>query len=217
MLLVFYFQSALGQIQKIDFETIVRAIAIQADSLPPVNSFENEHKRIGKIENSVYNFEIRYYLTPSLTYDRQVIIINCTQKGLLARKVQYWYRTDSSSKETIHKIVVTDLQPRHTWEAFIDSLQAMNFFAFPSMEAIRPRMKKFRTLAGGYTAELRTDITDGEYHTYQVKVGNKIRTFSYHSPLAWYKAYDHVEDLKMAEQISNHFVNNLIEKENKRR
>jgi hypothetical protein len=217
ILLIFHFQTALGQIRKADCETFVRTITIEADSLPPDNWFENEHKTIGKIGNSVYDFEIRYYLTTSLILNRQVIIINCTPKGLKARKINYLYNPDTTAKERITKIVITDLLPRHSWEAFFDSLHSMNFFAFPSMEEMRPRMKKIKTLAGGYVVEQITLITDGEDHTYQVKVGSKIRTFSYHSPLAWYKTYNDIEELKTADQISNHFVNNLIEKRKKRR
>lgn len=218
ILQLFYFQSALGQIQKADCETLVKTIAIEADPMLPFNTFENEHKKIGKIENSIYDFEIRYYLTPSIINAGHVIIINCTQDGLQARKVNYWFKPNKSSKERkINKIIITDLHPRHTWEAFMDSLQAMNFFAFPSMEEIRPRMKKYMTLADGRTVEKRSEVMDGAIYTFQVKIGNKIRTFGYHSPIAWYKAYDHVEELKIAEDIKNHFVNNLTEKENKRR
>jgi hypothetical protein len=77
------------------------------------------------------------------------------------------------------------------------------------MEDIRPKMKITMQLEDGRTVEKSSMITDGANYTYQIKIDNKVKTFSYHSPISWYIVYDSVEELKIADDIRNHFATNL--------
>ncbi len=185
-------------------------LELEEDTTNEKSNFINDHKKIGYIADSKYPVEIRYYYTPSLGNGGSVTIIQCIDKRLEAKKIDYWFNPKKHGKKRIiNKVDVIGLTPIDTWVLFIDSLNSMNFFNFPTMEAIRPKMKITMQLEDGRTVKKRSMITDGAYYTYQVKIDDKVRTFSYHSPMAWYRAYDFVEELKIADDIRNHFVTNL--------
>jgi len=207
-LALLYSFNSIGQIS---CDRLIYSIQIQPDSVQPESFFPDQHKKIGRIEHSESSFEIRYYYSPSLTNGGSVTIINCANGILTAKKINYWFNPKKAfEKRRVNKIETAVLRPTDSWESFIDSLTNMNFFNFPTMEEVRPKMIKYMQLEDGRTVEKRSMITDGADYTYQVKLNDKIRTFSYHSPMAWFKVYDHVDELKMAEDIKNHFINNLI-------
>lgn len=182
-----------------------------------IDSYFDRAKHIGAIQNSTSNFEIRFYTIPSITNGGQVTIISCGEGHLSARRVEYWFKPRKSyGKRKINKVRVTSLVPTESWQVFMDSLQSLSFFTMPTMEDIRFKMKKYMTLDDGRVVEKRSWITDGAVYAYEIKIGSKIRTFSYHSPMAWYRTYDNVDELKMADDIRNHFVTNLMEAEKRR-
>ncbi len=67
-------------------------------------------------------------------------------------------------------------------------------------------------LADGRTVEKRSMITDGANYTFQIKINSSFRTFKYHSPSAWYRAYDNVAELKEAADIIELFTSELNKK-----
>ena len=195
---------------QVSCELLVNDFKVVSDSTIAYDSFIDEHKKIGRIENSKSKFEIRYYYSPSLVNGGKVTIITCIDENLQAKKIDYWFNPKKPfEKRKITKVEIMELTPTISWPSFLNSLVSMNFFEFPTMDEVRPRMKKYMLLADGRTVEKRSQITDGANYTYQVKVDNNIRTFSYHSPMAWYHVYDNVEELKIAEDIKNHFLNGL--------
>ena len=199
-----------GQSAIDDCSNLTEGIQIQEDSIAPYVSFVDKHRKIGAIQNSTSDFEIRYYVTPSLVNGGGVIVINCYQGSLKAQRINYWFNPKKSyEKRKVKKVEVIDLQPVTSWVAFIDSLKSLGFFTLPTMSKIRPKMKKYMTLKDGRTVEKRVEIMDGAIYTFEIKIGDKIRTFSYHSPMAWYRTYDNVRELKLAGEIQEHFVNDL--------
>jgi hypothetical protein len=216
-LLTFYLVSsvaAYGQAGVSECDDLTADIQIQKNLSNPIEAFVDKHRKIGSIENSKSEFEIRYYFSPSLTNGGSVVIINCLQGELVARKVYYWFNSKKSmDKRKVKKVKVVAVQPTSSWTSFINSLRDLEFFTLPTMSEIRPKMKKHMALADGRTVEKRVAIMDGALFTYQIKVGDKIRMFSYHSPMAWYRTYDHVEELRLAGDIKDHFAQNLVEVE----
>lgn len=189
---------------------LLAGIEITPDTTLEKSSFINEHRKIGYISNSNSPVEIRYYYTPSLVNGGSVTIIQCNEGKFEAQKIDYWFNPKKSwEKRKVTKVEISELVPTSSWNSFIDSLNTMNFFNFPTMEVIRPKMKITMQLEDGRTVEKRSMITDGANYTYQIKIDNQVRTFSYHSPLSWYRTYDFVEELKKADDIRNHFVSNL--------
>ena len=185
---------------------------IKSDSLPSEITFVDRHRKIGRIENSQSNFEIRYYYKPSLVNGGRVIIINCAEGIIVARSISYWFPPRRPYERTkINRVEITELQPSISWGSFLDSLDLLNFFSFPTMEEIRPKMKKYISLDDGRVVEKRSQIMDGANYTYQIKVADKIRSFTYHSPLAWYKTYDNVPELKAADEFRRLFHDYLLE------
>lgn len=210
ILCIFYLTTVQAQVT---CEQLISKIEIKPDTLSNEPSFIEEHRKIGKIEDSQSNFEIRYYFTPSLVNGGSVTIINCDTNELIAKQIDYWFNPNKpSDKRKIIKVKITELTPANSWQLFFDSLMVMNFFEFPTMEEVRPKMKKYMQLADGRTVEKRAMITDGATFTYQVKINDSIRTFTYHSPSSWYQVYDNVEELKIADDINNLFANELTEK-----
>ena len=202
-----------SQEQEVNCNILQTQILIQSDTVPQYHGFIDRHRKIGKIEKSNSDFEIRYYVEPSLVNSGKVLIINCNDDGLVAKSVRYWFNPKRSYENVrINKTEVIKLKPLNSWRSFIDSLRQMNFFNFPTMDQVRPKMKKYMTLEDGRVVEKRAQIMDGATYTYQIKIGSKVRTFSYHSPKAWYNVYDNVPELKIADDIRNHFATNLIEK-----
>jgi len=187
-------------------------LELSDDTTKKETNFIDDHRRIGYLQNSKHPVEIRYYYTPSLVNGGSVTIIQCIEGEFEAKKVEYWFNPNKTyEKRKINKTKVTPLTPKESWDSIIDSLHSMNFFNFPSMEVIRPRMKKTMKLKDGRIVEKRSMIIDGATYTYQIKIDNKIRTFSYHSPMSWYKVYDNVEELKIADDIRNLFETHLKE------
>ncbi|UYN87586.1 MAG: hypothetical protein KIT51_04825 [Cyclobacteriaceae bacterium] len=202
--------SLFGQESKFNCDLISVQIKIKSDSLIYENSFIDKHKDIGLIGKSKADFELRYYNTPSLANGGHVIIISCVDNTIKAKKVTYWFSVKQDyEKRRINKTKVEELKPTKTWNSFFNTLDSMNFYNFPTMEEIRPKMKKYMTLEDGRVVEKRSMITDGVYYTFEIKIKDKIRKFSYHSPISWYKVYDHVDELKQAEEIKEFFKNNL--------
>jgi hypothetical protein len=186
-------------------------IKMTSDSALYEDSFIDKNKKIGRIKDSKADFEIRYYYTPSLVNGGHVTIIYCTDDKMKARKINYWFSVKKDyDKRKINKIQTVELAPK-SWEIFFDSLELMNFYNFPTMETIRPKMKKFMTRADGKVVEKRSWITDGANYTFEIKIGNVIRAFTYHSPDAWYRAYDNVDELRQATEIIEFFKKSLSE------
>lgn len=185
-------------------------IELTPDTTLEKSNFINEHRKIGYISKSNSPVEIRYYYTPSLVNGGSVTIIQCIEGKFESRKIDYWFNPKKSwEKRKVTKVEVSKLAPSSSWDIFIDSLNSMNFFSFPTMEVIRPKMKITMQLEDGRSVEKRSMITDGANYTYQIKIDDKVRTFTYHSPMSWYRVYDFVEELKIADDIRNHFVTNL--------
>lgn len=200
-----------SQEQEVNCNIFQTQILIQSDTVPPYHGFTDRHRKIGKIEQSNSDFEIRYYLTPSLVNWGRVVKITCTNGKLEAKSIEYWFNPKRSyEKARVNKIAITELRPSIPWQSFMDSLQSRNFFNFPTMKKIRPKMKKYMTLEDGRVVEKRASIMDGADYTYQVKIGNRIRSFSYHSPKAWYRVYDNVPELKIADEFRELFKTYLI-------
>ena len=186
-------------------------IKITADSALYKDSPIDKNKKIGLIKDSKADFEIRYYYTPSLVNGGDVTIINCSNNKTTAKKIKYWTSTKKSYlKGKPNKTQIIEVKP-NSWDIFFDSLELMNFYNFPTMETIRPKMKKFMTRADGKVVEKRSSITDGANYTFEIKIGNLIRTFTYHSPDAWYRAYDNVDELRQATEIIEFFKKSLRE------
>ncbi|RAI95033.1 multicopper oxidase domain-containing protein [Algoriphagus yeomjeoni] len=205
---------SITSIAQVSCELLVNDFKVVSDSTIAYDSFIDENKKIGRIENSKSEFEIRYYYSPSLVNGGKVTIITCIDGNLQAKKIDYWFNPKKPyDKWKINKVEITELTPSKSWPSFFHSLDSMNFFEFPTMDEVRPRMIKYMLLADGRTVEKRSQIMDGANYTYQVKVDNNIRTFSYHSPMAWYQVYDNVEELKIADDIKNLFVNGLKPKD----
>lgn len=200
-----------GQVDDFSCSRVTDKIKITADSALYEDSFIYKNKKIGHIKNSKADFEIRYYFTPSLVNGGYVVIINCTADKVEGRKIDYRFSFKKPyDKRKINKTKTIELRPK-SWDIFFDSLELMNFYNFPTMETIRPKMKKYVTRADGRVVEKRSMITDGANYTFEIKIGNIIRTFTYHSPDAWYRAYDNVDELRQATQIIEYFKNNLSE------
>lgn len=200
-----------GQVESC--EGLVSSIQIEADSTPAYDFSADRHRKIGRIKDSNSRLEIRYYLTPSITTGSSVIIVKCVDGRFEARKIVYSINYKKPiERRKARSVIVTRLEPTTSWDSFINDLKDMTFFTFPTMDDVRPRMKKYMVLDDGRTVEKRVSIVDGAHYSYQVKIGNSIRSFSYHSPMAWFKVYDNVQELKIAEDIKNHFVNNLEKK-----
>ncbi|MBX2970678.1 MAG: hypothetical protein KF803_15005 [Cyclobacteriaceae bacterium] len=199
-----------GQESKFNCDLVTDRVKIESDSINYENSFIDNHKDIGLISKSKADFEVRYYNTPSLTNGGHVIIISCADNTIKAKKVTYWFSVNQDyEKRRINKTKVEELKPKKTWDSFFDTLEKLNFYDFPTMETIRPKMKKYMTLEDGRVVEKRSMITDGVYYTLEIKIADKIRKFSYHSPISWYRVYDHVDELRQAEEIKEFFKNNL--------
>jgi hypothetical protein len=115
------------------------------------------------------------------------------------------------NKAKVNKTRITQLTPLKSWDNFFDSWELMNFYRFPTMETIRLKMKKLVTRADGRVVEKRSMITDGANYTFEIKIGNIIRSFTYHSPNAWYRANDNVDELRQATEIIEFFKMNLRE------
>jgi hypothetical protein len=208
-LFLFFTVIAFGQVDSFNCSNVTAKIKITADSALYEDSPIDRNKKIGRIKDSKADFEIRYYFTPSLVNGGYVTIINCTENKMKAKKINYWFSVKKDyEKRKINKTQTIELTPK-SWEIFLDSLELMNFYNFPTMETIRPKMKKFITRADGRVVEKRSSITDGAYYTFEIKIGNVIRTFTYHSPDAWYKAYDHVDELREATEIIDFFRESL--------
>ena len=185
-------------------------LELTADTTEEKSNFINDHRKIGYIRSSEFPVEIRYYYTPSLSNGGSVTIIQCIDGRFEAKKLEYWFNPKKTwEKRKVNRVQVVELTPKDSWDSFLDSLNSMNFFNFPTMDVIRPKMKITMQLENGRTVEKRSLITDGANYTYQIKIDEKVRTFSYHSPISWYRVYDFVEELKMADDIRNHFVTNL--------
>jgi hypothetical protein len=194
--------------------TFLAELELKADTTEVKSNFTNDHRKIGYISSSAFPVEIRYYYTPSLSNGGSVIIIQCVDKQFEAKKIDYWFNPKKTwDNRKVNKVEVTKLTPVDSWESFFDSLTSLNFFNFPTMEVISPKMKITMQLEDGRTVEKRSMITDGANYTYQIKIDDKVRTFSYHSPMSWYRTYDFVEELKIADDIRHHFVTNLKTKE----
>ena len=190
--------------------SLLAEIELVSNSISVQDKFVDKHRKIGDIKDSKHPVEIRYYYTPSLVNGGSVTIIQCVERTFTAKKIDYWFNPNKSlDKRKVNRVAITELTPKNSWESFLDSLNRMNFFDFPTMDQIRPQMKKYIKLADGRIVEKRSMITDGTDYTYQVKIDDSIRTFSYHSPMSWYHVYDQVEALKIAGDIKNHFSTNL--------
>ena len=194
--------------QEMDFDCIQATdhIRITPDTVAREVSFIDKNKHIGSIANSRTDFEIRYYFTPSLVNGGQVTIISCSEGKITARKIDYWFNLKKDyEKRKISKTKTTQLEPVGTWKEFFDTLEVVNFYYIPTMDLVRPKMKKYMTLDDGRVVEKRSMITDGANYTFEMKKGSAIRTFSYHSPEAWYKVYDNVDELKQVSELINIF------------
>lgn len=190
--------------------TFFADLELKTDTTKEKSNFVNDHRKIGYISNSEFPVEIRYYYEPSLVNGGAVTIIQCIDGSFEAKKIEYWFNTKKKwEKRKVNKVEVIELRPTDSWNTFVDSLNSMNFFNFPSMEAIRSKMKIAMQLEDGRTVEKRSMITDGANYTYQIKINENVRTFSYHSPMSWYRVCDFVEELKIADEIRNHFTSNL--------
>jgi hypothetical protein len=201
-----------GQADNFSCSKVTDKIKITGDTVFYDNSFIDKNKKIGHIKESKADFEIRYYYTPSLVNGGHVTIINCTGDNIKGKKINYWFSVKQDyDKAKIYKTKITELTPLNSWDNFFDSLEIMNFYRFPTMETIRPKMKKFVTRADGRVVEKRSMITDGANYTFEIKIGNIIRSFTYHSPDAWYRAYDNVDELRQATEIIEFFKTNLRE------
>lgn len=208
-LLLLFTILAFGQGDNFNCSIVTGKIKITADSVLYEDSFIDKNKKIGHIKDSKADFEIRYYYTPSLVNGGHVTIINCADNKIKAKKINYWFSVKKDyDKRKINKTQTIELTPK-SWSIFFDSLELMNFYNFPTMETIRPKMKKFVTRADGRVVEKRSMITDGANYTFEIKIGNIIRTFTYHSPDAWYRAYDNVEELRQATEIIDFFRKSL--------
>jgi hypothetical protein len=208
-LLLFYTILAFGQVDNFNCSRVTEKIRITADSALYEDSFIDKNKKIGHIKDSKSDFEIRYYFTPSLVNGGHVTIISCEENKVKAKKINYWFSFKKDyDKRKINKTQTVELTPK-SWDIFFDSLELMNFYNFPTMETIRPKMKKFVTRTDGRVVEKRAMITDGANYSFEIKVGNIIRAFTYHSLDAWYRAYDNVDELRQATEIIDIFRNNL--------
>lgn len=198
-----------GQVDNFNCSNVTDKIKITADTALYEDSFIDKNKKIGHIKDSKADFEIRYYYTPSLVNGGHVTIINCTGDKMKAKKINYWFSVKKDyDKRKINKTQTVELTPK-SWDIFFDSLELMNFYNFPTMETIRPKMKKFVTRADGRVVEKRSMISDGANYTFEIKIGNVIRAFTYHSPDAWYRAYDNVDELRQATEIIDLFKKSL--------
>lgn len=204
-LLLHFTVLAFGQVNNFNCSSVTAKVKIIADTALYEDSFIDTNRKIGYIKDSKADFEIRYYYTPSLVNRGHVTIIDCTGDKMKARKINYWFSVKKGyNKRKINKTQTVDLTPK-SWDIFFDSLELMNFYNFPTMETIRPKMKKFVTRADGRVVEKRSMITDGANYTFEIKIGNVIRAFTYHSPDAWYRAYDNVDELRQATEIIDLF------------
>ena len=200
-----------GQVDSFSCHRVTDKIKITADSALYEDSFIDKNKNIGHIKDSKADFEIRYYYTPSLANGGHVTIISCTDNKMKANKINYWFSVKKDyDKRKINRTQIVELTPK-SWKLFFDSLELMNFYNFPTMETIRPKMKKYVTLADGRVAEQRSMITDGANYSFEIKIGNIIRAFTYHSPDAWYRAYDNVDELRQATQLIEYFKKSFRE------
>jgi hypothetical protein len=212
IILFLFTSSSFAQKALPDCSSLTMGIELDANYDGTNDSFIDRHKEIGSIKNSPADLEIRCYTIPSLTNGGHVMIIKCENNQISARSIKYWFNPDKpAGKRKINKIEIKNLEPVQSWGVFFDSLQSLTFFTLPTMEEVRPKMKKYMTLDDGKVVEVRSQILDGVDYRYEIKIGLKIRTFSYHSPLAWYRTYDTVDELKKAGEIRNHFVSNLVE------
>lgn len=204
--------SLFGQVDNHTCLSVTDKIKINSDSVLYDNSFISNNKQIGHIKNSKSDFEIRYYYSPSLVNGGQVTIISCLDDRIKVKRVDYWFSTKRSyERRRISKTKTVELTPIKSWNSFFDSLETMNFYNFPTMTTIRPKMKKFITMSDGRVVEKRSMITDGAIYSFEIKVGSDIRIFSYHSPEAWYKAYENVDELRQATTIIDFFSNSFKE------
>ncbi|MCB0496405.1 MAG: hypothetical protein KDC79_09750 [Cyclobacteriaceae bacterium] len=214
--ILFLFNAILiyGQTENFNCSEVTETIIITADSVLLESSFIDRNKKIGRIKDSESEFEIRYYFEPSLVNGGHVTIINCSRDKMIARKINYWFSAKNEyDKRRINKTETIELKPK-SWDIFFDSLQIMNFYSFPTMATIRPKMKKYVTRSDGKVVEKRAMITDGANYTFKIKIGNVIRVFTYHSPDAWYEVYDNVDELRQATELIKFFKRSLKESNN---
>lgn len=201
-----------GQTDDFCCSRVTDKIKITGDTFFYEDSFIYVNKKIGHIKDSKTDFEIRYYNTPSLVNGGHVTIINCTGDKIKGKKINYWFSVKKEyNKRKIKKTRTIELTPLKSWDDFFNSLEILNFYSFPTMETIRPKMKKFVTRAGGRVVEKRSMITDGANYTFEIKIGNIIRSFTYHSPDAWYSAYDNMDELRQVTEIIEFFKTSLRE------
>lgn len=189
-------------------------LELKSDTAKQKSNFIDEHRRIGYITNSKFPVEIRYYYSPSLSNEGSVIIIQCVEGRFVARKIAYWFKARKPpEKGKVKKIEVIELTPVNSWDSFFDSLNSMNFFNFPSMAEVSQKMEENRKMDDDRIVKKSSLITQKANYVYQIRIDNRVRTINYHFPFSKYMAYDLVKELKIADDIRNHFTSNLKPKE----
>lgn len=193
-------------------QALIRQYPITADSTKVNHELADEIKKVGSIYESDSDFEIRFYISSGITNGAHVKMISCAENRLKARAFHYWFKSDPvTNTHKINKVKVRKVRTDKDLSVILGELEKLYFFTLPDMEKLRPRMKKYGT-RNGKAAEIRREILDGTGFTVQIKNGDYVRSYRYSNPGSYYKFYDDVEELKMADEIYKYFQTNLKSK-----
>jgi|GEM_PF-5763063 len=199
-----------------DCRALIRQYPIAADGTKPSHELADEIKKVGSIDESNSDFEIRFYLSPGITNGAHVKVISCAENRLTARAFHYWFKSDRmDNTDKIGKVKIRKVRTDKDLSVILGELEKLHFFTLPDMKKLRPRMKKYGT-RNGKAAEIRREILDGTGFTVQIKNGDYVRSYEYSNPGSYYKFYDDVEELKMADEIYGYFQANLKTKKVRR-
>jgi hypothetical protein len=195
-----------------DCQALIRQYPITADSTKVNHELADEIKKVGSIYESDSDFEIRFYISSGITNGAHVKMISCAENRLKARAFHYWFKSDPVTNiHKINKVKVRKVRTDKDWSVVLKELEKLHFFMLPDMEKLRARMKKYGT-RNGKAVEIRREVLDGIGFTIQIKNGNYVRSLSYDNPGEYYKFYDNVEELRMADEIYKYFQTNLKSK-----
>tara|TARA_R110002124_G_scaffold201473_1_gene367992 strand:- start:509 stop:1165 length:657 start_codon:yes stop_codon:yes gene_type:complete len=201
-----------GQSQQFNCSRFSDTLKIEANGIK-VEDINNLNRQIDlkPIQSTQSDVEIRFYSKPSLVYGGTVIIISCKNGKMKANRIVSIGNRDGDDETKINYTSKTaKLRPAEGWSTFFETLQNLDFFSLPTMDEIRPKMKKEYTNSNGEIREAKTLVLDGVLYTFEIKVRDRIRTFSYHSPESYYKNYINVIELQKATLIIRAFEKDLM-------